>query len=216
MVADIPPAVMQIAQRVPGQEMGVVMYRLRRTFDVHAGPMHRHDELELVLVSQDGRTVKVRVVRSVVGGKAADAAGRADIENQYEHPNASDVFRWPFDPRYVAEYSFQVVDPHAYRFSSSIHDTVHGSGVFSTDAAGNVVHFQYTPNVLPKYTSSGTVTDERSEVLPKYWFLTSETYEYSGHYAIFGGGASVLIQYDQFKRFADLPSALSALDAPGM
>jgi hypothetical protein len=158
----------------------------------------------------------VRAVRVVVGGKAADAAGLADIEKQYEHPNPNDVFRWPFDPRYVAEYSFQVVDPQTFRFSSSVHDAIHGSGVFSTNAAGHVVHFQYTPNVLPKYASSGSVTDERAEVLPKYWFLTTETYQYSGHYAIFGGGASVLIQYDQFKRFADLPSALSALNAPAM
>jgi hypothetical protein len=212
MVADVPPAVMQIAQRTQREESGVVLYRLRRTFDVHAGPFRRHDELELLVAAQDGRTIKVRVIKAVTGGKAADEAGRASIAQQYEHPKAGDVFHRPFDARYAAEYTFEsTTEPQTFRFTSTIHDASHGSGTFSTDASGNVVRYQYSPYTLPQYTSSGSITDQRSEVLPNYWALTREDHHYSGHYAIFGGGADVVIQYDGFKRFADVGSALSAL-----
>ena len=36
-MATPPPAVVQIAQQVQRQEMGVVTYHLRHVFDVHAG-----------------------------------------------------------------------------------------------------------------------------------------------------------------------------------
>lgn len=214
MLTAAPPAVVQIAQHFASQERGVAVYRLHRIFDVHAGPMHRHDELELAVVSQDGRTVKVRVLRATTGGKDADSQGKLQIENQYEHPNPSDVFHRPFDPQYLSEYSYEAVDAQTYRFSSPIHDGSHAAGTFWLDAAGDVVKYEYTPYVLPRYTTGGTVTDERAEVLPGYWFLTRESHEYHGHYAIFGGGASVLITYDAFKSYPDTASAISALQAP--
>ena len=81
------------------------------------------------------------------------------------------------------------------------------------DAAGNVVSYEYTPNVLPKYATSGTVAYTRAQVLPNHWFITQELHRYSGHYAIFGGGATANITYDLFKRFTDEQSAVTAMDA---
>jgi hypothetical protein len=211
MIADVPPAIVQIAQRAGAQEKGVVTYRLHRVFDVHAGPQHRHDDLVLAIARQDGRIVKVRVVKAIVGGNAADASKTAEIENQYEHPNPGDLFHAPFDPRYVNEYGFQAVDPQTYRFTSTMHDSSHGNGTLSLDASGNVVKYVYSPNVLPQYTTSGTVTNDRAQVLPNFWFLTREAHEYRGHYLIFGGGATAVITYDQFKRYEDVNAAVSAL-----
>lgn len=211
MIAAAPPAVVQIAERFSHQERGVVGYRMHRVFDVHAGPMHRHDELDLAVASQDGETIKVRVVRAVSNGKEADNPGKVQIENQYEHPNPGDVFHRPFDPQYLGEYSYEAVDAQTYRFTSAMRDGSHGDGTFSTDTAGDVVKYQYTPKVMPRYTTSGTVTEERAQVLPGFWFLTRENHDYRGHYAIFGGGATVLIIYDSFKRYPDAASAISAL-----
>jgi hypothetical protein len=213
MVAQTPPAIIQIAQRVQSQERGAVVFRLRRIFDVHAGPMHRHDEMELGIASDGPRVVKVRVIRALTGGKAADARGIAQLEQQYEHPAPLDVFHRPFDVQYTGEYAYEAVDAHTYRFKGELRDGSHGDGTFSLDDAGNVIKYQYTPAVMPRYANSGTVIDERSQVLPNFWAVTGETQQYSGHYAIFGGGATVSIQYDSFRRYPDVNAAVAALDA---
>lgn len=213
MIAQAPPAIVQIAERVQTQERGAVVYRLHRTFDVHAGPMHRHDDRVLAIACDGGQTVKVRVISEVVGGKSADAAAIAQLQTQYEHPKPEDVFHRPFDPKYVAEYSYRQVDAQTYAFTSSMRDGSHGDGTFHLDANGNVVSYQYTPLALPRYAKTGTVIDERSQVLPGFWAVTRETQQYSGHYAIFGGGADVSIAYESFTRYPDLASAVAALDA---
>lgn len=212
LIAATPPPVMEIAQRVTRQEQGIVLYRLHRVFDVHAGPMHRHDDLQLAVVSQDNHVVKVRVLQAMTGGKTLDEAQRRQLEDKYEHPNPADVFHRPFDPAYLDEYTYQSVDTKTYRFSSAVHDSSHGEGTFSLDDDGNVVKYQYTPNVMPQYASSGTVTDERTQVVPGLWQLTHEVWEFRGHYAIFGGGATAVITNDSFERYADLASAEAALD----
>lgn len=211
-LADAPPAIVQIAQRAKNQEQGILLYRLHRVFDVHAGPSRRHDELDLAVVTQDGAVIKVRVLRGSSGGKAFDEASRKQIENQYEHPNPQDVFHRPFDPAYVNEYTYRAVDPKTYRFTSVVRDGSHGDGTFTLDDAGDVVKYVYAPNVLPKYANSGSVTNDRSPVLADSWHLTREAHEYRGRYFIFSGGATAVITCDSFQRFADVPTALSALE----
>ncbi len=212
-VATPPPAIVQIADRTRNQERGIVVYRLHRVFDVHAGPSHRHDDSVLGIVSQDGTTVKVRVVRATIGGKSADASTSAQIEHQYEHPAPGDLFDRPFDPRYMNDYSFQQAGADSWHFSSSIHDSSHGDGTMSLNAAGDVVKYQYRPYVLPKYSTSGTVTVDRSQVLPQYWAMTRELYQYSGHYAIFAAAATADITYDSYARYPTLAAAEAALQA---
>lgn len=212
MLVAAPPAVVQIAQHAKQQEQGIVLYRLHRVFDVHAGPMHRHDVMELALISQDDRVVKVRVLHADEGGKPLDQTRIAQIEDQYERPKPADIFHRPFDPDYLSEYTYQALDSTTYRFTSTQHDGGHGNGTLWTDEGGNVVKYQYAPNVLPKYATSGTITYDRSQVLPGVWALTREAHEYRGHYVIFGGGATAVITYDSYVRYPDLPSAETALE----
>ena len=208
-----PPAVVQIAQHVQRQETGVVSYQLTRTFDAHVGPFRRHEELELAIVSQDGTTVKVRVIRYQIGGRDQDANARAQMEAKYEHPNPHDVFHRPFDLQYLSEYTYGDDTSQTVHFTSQSQDSSHGDGTFSLDADGDVVEMVYTPKALPQYASSGTVTDDRAQVLPNYWSVTREVHHYRGRYAIFGGRADVDIEYAQFKRFPDVQSATAALES---
>lgn len=210
-MATPPPAIVQIAQHVQRRESGVVSYDLTRTFDAHVGPLRRHEELQLAIVSQDGTTVKVRVIRYQIGGRDQDANARAQIEEKYEHPNPQDVFHRPFDLRYLNEYTYDNANAQTVHFMSRIQDSSHADGSFTLDKDGNVVEVEYSPKVLPQYASAGTVTDDRAQVLPNYWSVTREVHHYRGHYAIFGGHADVDIEYSQFKRFADLQSATAAL-----
>lgn len=211
MIADAPPAIVQIAQRAASQERGIVLYRLHRVFDVHAGPSRRHDDFVMAIVAQDARIVKVRVLHAESGGKELDENAKAQLERQYEQPKPSDVFHRPFDPAYLNEYSYQELDPRTYRFTSALRDGSHGNGTLSLDADGNVVRYQYTPNVLPQYAKSGSVANERSQVLPGVWYLIREAHEYRGRYFIFSGGATAVITCDSFESYRDLPSALAAL-----
>lgn len=211
MIADIPPAVLQIATRAAAQEKSIVTYRIHRVFDVHAGPRYRHDEYFLAVAAQDGHIVKARALRVIQDGKAADAAASAQVESQYEHPKPGDLLDRPFDPQYVKDYSYQQVDAQTYKFTSTVHDSGHASGTFWLDGGGNVVKYQYTPNVLPQYSTSGSVTDDRAQVLTNYWWLTREDYQYRGRVFLFSGGATAIVTYDGFKRFSNVAAATAAL-----
>lgn len=212
MPIDTPPAIVQIAQRAQSQEKGVVvLYHLHRVFDVQAGPRHRHEDLELAVVSEATHTIKVRVLRSTVDGKASDETATRKIEDQYEHPNPGDVFHRPFDAQYLSEYSYKALDANTYRFTGLVRDSAHGDGTFSLDAAGNVVSYRYTPNALPKYSTSGTVQNDRAQVLPGIWQLTREAHQYSGQYAFVKGGATAVITYDSYVHYPDVASAEAAL-----
>ncbi len=211
--AAVPAIVTQVAQRTEQTERGVVGVHVHRVFDVHAGPYHRHDDLQFSAVEQNGAVLKVRILTQTSNGKETDANTKAQTANRYEHPQPGDLFERPFDPRYVQDYSYQVVDAHTVRFTSSVHDASHGNGTFTIDGADNVTSYQYTPNVYPQYTTSGNVTDQRAQVLPNYWALTQELYQYKGHYSLFGAAATATITYGNYARFSDVSSALSALAA---
>lgn len=211
--AAVPAIVTQVAQRTQQSERGVVGVRVHRVFDVHAGPYHRHDDLQFSAVEQNGAIVKVRIVTQTTNGKESDAATKAQTANRYEHPAPGDLLDRPFDPKYVNDYAYTIVDAHTVRFTSTIHDAAHGDGTFTFDNGDNVTSYEYAPNVFPQYTTSGTVTDQRAQVVSNYWALTQELYQYKGHYAIFGAGATATITYSNYASFSDLSTALSALAA---
>lgn len=213
VAAALPAIVTQAAQRTRVAERGVVGVRVHRLFDVHAGPYSRHDDMEFAAVYQDGVLVRMRIIYQRVGGKDTDAATKAQTQQKYEHPAPGDVFQRPYDPRYLDDYDYEVVDPHTVRFKAKVRDAGHGDGTFTIDEASNVVSVQYSPTVMPQYARSGTVTYQRAQVLPQFWGVTKEVQEYHGRYAIFSGGATATITQGPFVRFADLGAAVAALDA---
>lgn len=202
---------MQIAQQFAQTSRGVVGFRLHRTLDVHGGFAKRHEDLVLNGVYQDGTIVKVRVSTYTIDGKAAGAADVASMEQSWEHPKPGDAFAPPFDSRYLNDYQYQSSGSSTIGFTSSVRDAGHGNGSFSYDAQANVGTCTYQPNVLPPHATSGEVTDRRAEVLPGYWAVTQEAQMYKGTYGPFTAAGTVELDYSDFRRFQDLPSALIAL-----
>jgi hypothetical protein len=209
--ADAPPALTQVAQRFEATSRGVVGFRMHRTFDVHAGFQRRHEELTMEGIYDDGKVAKVRISTYTIDGKDASAADRSTVELAWEHPQPGNVFAPPFDADNFTSYEYRSAGAQDIAFTSDVKDQAHGSGTFSYDADGDVVTYEYHPNVLPPHASSGDVTVQRAQVLPGYWAVTQEIQHYSGTYAIFHGSGTVTMNYSDFRRFADLPSALRSI-----
>ncbi len=208
----MPAIVTLAAERTERFERGVVGLRLHRVFDVHAGPSRRHDDMEFAAVYEDGQLIKVRILHQQIGGKEADEATKARTAQQWEHPSPQDVFARPFDPKHLGEYSYDPPSGDTVTFHALVRDSAHGDGTFTVDSEGNVVSVRYTPCKLPQYARSGTLTQQRAQVLPEYWAVTREVYEYSGRYFIFSGGATATIDFSRYVRFETSQQALAALD----
>lgn len=206
-----PPELTLVVQRFAETTRGIVSFHLHWTMDVHAGFSGRHEDRLIVGISDDGAIVKVRVLSYTIDGKAAGDAAQAALEQGYEHPKPGDLFNAPFDPRYLGEYQYQSSGPQKISFTSNLRDAAHGNGSMSYDAADNVVDYTYQPNALPPHASSAEVTDRRTEVLPGYWAVTQETQQYKGSYGPFPGAGTVQSTFSDFRRFADLQSALRAI-----
>ncbi len=209
--ATAPPAVALVAQRFSQETRGVVAFRLHRVLDVHAGFSKRHEDLLLAGIYQDGTVVKVRVLSYTIDGKAAGPGDGAAMARAYENPEPGEAFAPPFDPRYLADYSYRQSAAQTIAFASSVRDAAHGSGAFTYDADADVVSYTYAPNALPPHANAGTITDLRSEVLPNYWAVTHETQQYTGSYGPFSGSGTEQVDFSDFRRFADLQSALGSL-----
>lgn len=179
--------------------------------DVHAGFSKRHEDLLLTGIYQDGTIVKVRVISYTIDGKAAGPRDAAAMAQAYENPRPGEVFAPPFDPRYLSDYSYRQGAARTIAFTSSVRDEAHGTGTFTYDADADVVSYTYAPNALPPHATAGTITDLRSEVLPGYWAVTQETQEYKGSYGPFSGSGTETVDFSDFRRFADLESALGSL-----
>jgi len=206
-----PPELTLVAQRFAETNRGIVSFHLHWTMDVHAGFSGRREDRLIDGIYEDGTIVKVRVSSYTIDGKPAGDAADAALEQGYEHPNPGDVFNAPFDPRYLSAYQYQSNGPQKIAFTSNLRDAAHGNGSMSCDVADNVVDYTYQPNALPPHASSAEVTDRRSEVLPGYWAVTQEIQQYKGSYGPFPGTGTVQSTFSDFRRFADLQSALRAI-----
>jgi hypothetical protein len=206
-----PPELTLVAQRFAETNRGVVSFHLHWTMDVHAGFSSRHEDRVIDGIYDDGAIIKVRISSYTIDGKPVGDAAQAALEQGYEHPKPEDLFKAPFDPRYLSAYEYASAGPQKIAFTSSVRDAAHGTGNMSYDAGDNVVAYTYQPNALPPHASSSEVTDRRSEVLPGYWAVTQETQQYKGSYGPFAGAGTVQITFSDFRRFADLQRALRAI-----
>ncbi len=209
--ADAPPDVALVAQRFTETSKGVVAFHLHRVFEAHAGFSSRREDLVLDGVYVDGAIAKVRVRSYTIDGKPASTDAEADLERSYEHPNPAEAFALPFDPRYADAYQFRAAGPQKLAFTSAVRDAAHGNGTVTYEPSGDVTTYTYQPNVLPPHATFGEITDRRAEVLPGYWAVTRENQQYKGSYGPFAGAGSVQVDYSNFRRFQDVPTALHSL-----
>ncbi|HEY8296597.1 MAG TPA: hypothetical protein VIG32_01050 [Candidatus Baltobacteraceae bacterium] len=208
------PAVVVRAARIAARDhQGVVGYRIHRANSLHAGLYHRTDDVELAVVFENDRLVKVRVLRDATDGKPASDAAKAQLAATLEQGAPGQGFAVPFDARNFADYRFAVADASTVRFVSIERDARHGDGTFSVDPSGAVVTLSYTPDVLPKYATSALIVDQRAQVLPNFWATAHETQRYDGRYGPFRGSAVVSTDEGGFQRFPNTAAALAALDA---
>ena len=133
------------------------------------------------------------------------------MEQAYEKPKPGDAFEPPFDARYADAYSYREGTPQTIAFRSSLRDSAHGNGTFAYDSDHDVVWYAYQPNALPPHATSGTIVDQRSQVLPNYWAVTQETQQYRGHFGPFSGAATEQVDYSGFSRFPNLQIALRSI-----
>jgi hypothetical protein len=200
-----------VAQQFVETTRGVVGFRLHRVLDVDAGFSHRHEDLVMTGISQDGTIVKVHIVSYTINGNPASSSADAEMTQAFEHPKPGTAFQAPFDPRYASGYSYRTAGPSTIAFASNVRDAAHGNGSFAYDASHDVVWYAYQPNALPPHATSGTILDRRSEVLPNYWAVTRETQQYKGHYGPFAAAGLQEQYYSGFSRFPNLESALRSL-----
>jgi hypothetical protein len=203
-----PPAIVSaVAGRFWHSVQGIASFRLHRVFDVHAGPRSRHDDIVFDGVYDDGRLVNMRIVSYTIGGQQADAQQQADFERDWVQTSPKATFHLPFDPRFLGDYHYRVTG-NTVAFAPLSSAASNGSGVFTFDGRHNVVSYTYAPSVMPEHATSGTVSDQRAEVLPDYWSVTHETQQYKGRYALWTGGATVEITWTNFRRYASLRQAV--------
>ena len=206
-----PPALAQVAQRFAQTSRGYVAFQMHRIFDVHSALQSRHEDLVMNGVYADGALVRVRVVSYAINGRPAGTSDVAGVEQSWNHPKPTDVFAPPFDPRNAGAYQYRSGGDATIAFSSNVRDAGHGSGTFTYDGSGNVVSYTFVPNVLPPHARSGEITDRRGEALPGYWASVQETQQYKGTYGPFTAAGTIQVTYSNFRRYADLASALAAL-----
>lgn len=203
----VPPIVGQVAHQTAVDQHGVVTALYTKTFDVHAGPSSRQDRLVFTGIYVDGDLKRIRVMSYSVGGVNATSQQVSQVKAQYEHPKPTDVFRPPWDGRYLREYRYNVVNPTTVGFSSLVIDTAHGSGSFTIDAGKHVTAYQYTMSANWPHATNGTVSGQRAQVLPRYWAMTHEVQQYTGTYSLFKASATTDITQSSFHRFATLGDA---------
>lgn len=191
---------------------GIVGYRIHRVADIAAGPFHRHDDVTLAAVFDGDKLVAIRVLRDDVNGRPADAAARQQLVAQLQAPAPGGGFAVPFDARFFKDYRYAV---HGSRvmFTSAIRDARHGDGFFDVAPDGRVTDLDYAPNALPRYASTGSVHEERAQVLPGFSATTFSREEYTGHYAIFSGHGEFITKEFGFVRFTNENAAKAWLQA---
>ena len=209
--AGAPPVLTQVAQRFAETSRGIVTFRMHRIFDVRDVVRHRHEDLVMNGVYDDGVLARVHVVSYAIDGRATSAGDIANVEQSWNQPRPGDVFAPPFDARNFDAYQFHIAGASTIDFTSSDRDAGHGNGSFTYDDQYEVLSYTYQPNALPEYAHSAQITDRRSEVLPGYWASTQEKQEYKGSVGPFAGSGIIQVTYSYFRRFPDLESALRAL-----
>jgi hypothetical protein len=209
----VPALVTQAAAQTSRAEQCVVSTAYDREFHVRVGPSNRADHLLMNGVYENGMLIAVHVVQDTLGRTQASSAEKAQTQTQCEHPQPGDLFRAPWDPRYLADYTYSIVNPTTIAFTSDVKDTAHGSGTFTIDGSGNVLTYQYAMSANLEYVTRSSISGQRAEVVPGCWEMTHEVQQYTGRYHGIPGTATTDITQSQFVRFSSAAEAGKAIGA---
>lgn len=212
MTADVPQIVTRAADRALHDHHGIVGYRLQQITELHAARFYkRSDNFVMAAVFDGDQLIGIRVLQFTQNGREATAEEKTAIKSSLERASVAPGFAVPFDARHFAEYNYVQIGASSVRFTSLARDARHGDGVFTENAQGDVIRMSYVPDVLPPHADAGTITIERSEVLPGFWATATETQHYQGHYGPFQGYGEILTKERDFRRFQNRAAALAAL-----
>ena len=176
------------------------------------GPLHKRVDVVIEAASDGRALVRVRVLRYAMDGKEQGDDDKRKLEAQLLDGQSKGGFAVPFDEAHTGEYAY-AVSGSTVAFTSLRRDANHGDGTFVVDAAGHVTTITYVPNVYPRFVSSGSVTDERAEVMPGFWASTRSDAEFGGRYLFIKGRASVVTEMSGYRRYPTRAAAEAAVEA---
>lgn len=205
----VPAIVERAAQIAANDHKGIVSFQIEQTSRIDGGPIHKTAHCVIVAAYDDEQLIRVRVIRYEENGKDAGADRMREIEKQLSAH--SDGFAVPFDRAHFGEYAYEAPDDNTVRFTSALRDARHGGGSFQVAADGHVTHLQYAPNVLPQYANTGTVEEDRAQVLPGFWATVRSVQRYSGRYLLIRGSGEVTMTESHFTRYATRAEAIAAV-----
>lgn len=208
----VPAAVALAASLAARDHGGIVAYQIHRTGDVSAAFFRRHDDVTLAVVFDNDKLTNVRVLRDQINGRPAGAAAEQALTRELLTNASAGAFAVPFDTRHLNEYHYRVEGDRVW-FAADARDAQHANGFFQLAPNGAVAELQYTPNVLPRFATGGTVREERAEVLPRFWATVRSVESYDGRYGLFRGHAEFVTTNTDYHRFADTAAAMAWLQA---
>jgi hypothetical protein len=220
---DVPAIVLRASAAFGATLHGIVGMQRHFSTKLSAGPVAHDEESDSGLLMQDGRFAKIAYFRIVRDGRPFSPAQvqQRDDEANREWAAGQVYFKEPYDPRYIADYAFKAPQASCSEcspgsvsvgFTSSIHDSQHGSGTMIVDTNNaRVLKLNYTPYVLPPHASSGSVTETGGWGLPDLWYAVRIDEAYRGQMFLVSGAGTFSGVFDTFRRFASLEAGEAAL-----
>lgn len=220
-VTEVPAVVQHAAEAYSHSIRGVLGMQRHFQTVIQAGPIRRSEQSDSGQLLIDGSSLRIKFYRVIRDGHSlsAQALTQRDEQTNKEWDAGRVYFKEPYDPRYSADYSYDVqsdcVCPDhivAVNFASSLQDNQHGKGTMWIDEqSGRVQQLTYRPNVLPLHATTGSVTEFSSEALPDFWYVTKIEEHFEGHAFVIKGSGTFTASFDHFRRFSNADSARVAL-----
>ncbi len=201
-----PSAVMtRVIAATAQAQRGLVGFETDSHLEAHAGFFRREQQERRWFVLSGGVALKtgLRPGSDAPFGKAAE-------EQKHEPWGA-----------YGNEYHFStatcdhcVAGTVAITFESDLHDRLHGHGTLLVDPdRARVVHETFIPYVLPGVARSALI-DIEFGTTSVGWLPRSLHGDFSGRMGPFSGSAQLRETFEDYRRFASVDEAVTALGAP--
>jgi len=202
----VPSALMaRVIAATAQAQRGLVGFETDSHLDAHAGFFRRDQEERRWFVLSGGIALRtgLRLGSDAPFGKAAE-------EQKHEPWGA-----------YGNEYHFSAATcghcaagTLAIAFESDLHDRLHGHGTLLVEPdRARVVHETFIPYVLPGVARSALI-DIEFGTTPVGWLPRSLHGDFSGRMGPFAGSAQLRETFEDYRRFASVDEAVTALGAP--